>query len=76
MKVTYIGDPRDGLSGPDPLVWNGLAFPKGKPIDVDDATAARLARNSHFETAASRAQAPGGRKPAADAAARPAAAAA
>ena len=46
---TYIGDPRDDLSGPSSMTVYGLEFKKGEPALVEDQNIARkLAGHSHF----------------------------
>ena len=46
----YTGDPQHGGDGPDTVVAFGHTFPKGQPVEVaDEAIAAKLAGNSHFE---------------------------
>lgn len=47
-KFRFIGDPRDG-GGPAVYHRAGIDFPKGKPVDVPDDVAAKLATHSHFE---------------------------
>lgn len=51
MKVKYVGDPNDNNSGPDELEAYGQKFIKNKVVDVkvDEATALKIANNSHFE---------------------------
>lgn len=48
-KAKYVGDPNDHFSGPETLDVGGYAYTKDKAVTVDDATAAKLAGNSHFE---------------------------
>jgi hypothetical protein len=61
MKVTYVGDPRDNNSGPDPITiqartGNGkgktLTFKKNVAVDVDDEVGEWLSTNRHFKTKA------------------------
>lgn len=51
MKVKYVGDPNDNYSGADEITAFGQKFIKNKTVDVkvDEATALKIAGNSHFE---------------------------
>jgi hypothetical protein len=64
MKVTYVGDPRDNNSGPDPITIQArtgegkgktLTFKKNVPVNVDDDVGAWLSTNRHFKTEAPKA---------------------
>lgn len=49
MRIRFIGDPRDGGSGPDVFTLWGNDLPKGEFVDVPDEIAAKVAHNDHFE---------------------------
>lgn len=54
MRFKFIGN---GDSDPSEVTLRGVVFPLGKSVDVtDEALAAKLRANSHFEV-------PKGRKP-------------
>lgn len=46
MRARFIGDPNDGLSGPQQLVCWGVEFVKGEWRKVTDK---RFASHTHFE---------------------------
>lgn len=57
MKFRYIGDPKRQGDGPQSVSFRGYTFPKGQPVEVDDAKAIeQLTGNSHFEQVKSRAK--------------------
>lgn len=47
-KFTFVGDPKDGFSGPESIRVGGVDFPKGEAVTVDDDLAAKLKGHSHF----------------------------
>lgn len=49
MQFRFIGDPNNKGDGPNESVHYGYRFNKGVPVEVDEAVAAKLAKNSHFE---------------------------
>lgn len=56
MKFTYVGDPLNDGDGPSEIMLFGFVFTKGKAIEVtSEAAMAKLATNSHFKAAKSRA---------------------
>lgn len=53
MKAKFIGDPRnpgEANSLPEETTAFGVAFPRGKFVDVPDEVAAKFVGNTHFET--------------------------
>ena len=48
MKITWLGE--DGPHGPGPsyMVWNGVKFPVGQPVEASDPYFIRKARNNQF----------------------------
>lgn len=57
MRFKFIGN---GDADPPEVTFRGIVFPLGKSVDVtDEALAAKLRANSHFEV-------PKGRKPKAE----------
>lgn len=50
MKAKFIGDPRDGFSGPEVMSMHGVLFPKGEMVQVHAAVFRKLSMHSHFET--------------------------
>lgn len=48
-KVRFIGDPGAEREHRDSTTFAGFELPRGKWVDMDDAPARKLSRNSHFE---------------------------
>lgn len=45
----FIGDPRDGFSGPDLIEYDGVKFDRLEFVSVPDYMADKLRGNNHFE---------------------------
>ena len=50
VTIKFIGDPKDGFSGPKIIDWHGLECPKGKAVRCSDPWTIRRAEGSnHFK---------------------------
>lgn len=47
-KITWLGEDTDTVAGPSFNVWNGVKFPKGKAVEVNDAHMIAKARGNQF----------------------------
>lgn len=47
-QVTFSGDPRSPGTDPATAVFHGVTFPLGKPAEVSEDVARKLATHSHF----------------------------
>jgi hypothetical protein len=49
-KITWLGedDPVNDIPGPSWNTWNGIRFPKGQPVEINDAGMISSARQNQF----------------------------
>ena len=47
-RYAFTGDPTRGGDGPAVIVWHGVTFPKGVPVEVSAELAAKLDRHNHW----------------------------
>lgn len=49
-KITWLGedDPVNDIPGPSWNTWNGIRFPKGQPVEINDAGMIASARQNQF----------------------------
>lgn len=43
-KITWLGE----KDGPSHIIWNGIMFPKGQAVEVDDVHIVNKAKGNHF----------------------------
>jgi len=50
VKITWLGedDPVNDIPGPSWNTWNGIRFPKGQPVEINDAGMIASARQNQF----------------------------
>jgi hypothetical protein len=50
VKITWLGedDPVNDIPGPSWNTWNGIRFPKGQPIEINDAGMIASAKQNQF----------------------------